>query len=89
MKSPIARLSAVTRVFKIAKRVGATDVAGPSGLSSRALQQARLLAMDANALRDDVDDATIAGLEAGRGGWSCNLLEVPGPEVGAVKQGEK
>jgi hypothetical protein len=80
-------MHSVNRVFKIARRAGTEGVAG--ALSSGALQSARKLALEAGALDLDVDDATIAGLEAGRSGWDCNLLDVTVPEVGAVKQEEK
>jgi len=66
-------------VFRIARRVGTAGSAG--ALSSNALQAARRIAIDGGAMPTDVDDATVAGLEAGRGGWVCGLLDVTVPEI--------
>ncbi len=86
---PFQRFRSVVRVFKLAKRVARIDAPGPSGMSSRALQAARRLALDAGAPCDDVDDATFAGLEAGRCGWDCCLLDISVPLGGAVEKRKK
>lgn len=77
-KRPTAldRRRAVVRVFRVAKVGGKRP---HSQRAMRALQLARQLALSALALEIDVDDATIAGLEAGRGGWSCSLSDVTVP----------
>lgn len=67
-------------MFRIARRVGKLDASGAAGdLSAAALQHARCAALLANALEQDVDDATVAGLEAGRGGWTCLLGDLVVP----------
>ena len=70
----LSRIGALNVVFAVARRMGRLDAADAlSDLTAAALRRARAIAIELDCCLDDLDDATIVGLEAGRGAWPRDL----------------